>query len=737
MSHYEDAVDQMQQAQEMTDMASEYSDWFDGHKNEIFDANWTFNRDDAVRLLNSTESLSDIFSASDVLKKLQRRFEFCVDDYKTEARQTFPWPLPIVRDKAYGVCERPDRLAMFLCRPDELMTYLHMLVANDYEPETSTTDFPKACEAGHFCRKGSVKPKSCPPRPLVYCDKGTENMTNFVGVGADFVTFIVCYILSKFFNVVAAAKRRRDRKKDESILQRQDTELLQFKRRPNHKRRDSVSTRLSRSCSVVALPSVLQDLFKGGGTGGAQYTQLSEWRQQESGVVGVPADDSESNSEDEKSDPEEGAAVVVGKLVQDQRFQVNLEFRELGLALKGSGARILHGVTGKFLSGRITAIMGPSGAGKTTFLATILDKATYGIPQGQILLNGYERSLKALKSVIGFVPQEDVMHRDLTVDENLWISANYRLPASLTRQEKLVYVERAVRVLGLDDIRHSCIGDEETRGISGGQRKRVNVGIELVIDPILLFCDEPTSGLDSTASKLVVRALRTVASTGVTVAVVLHQPSFEIFQMFDDILLLGKGGRTVYMGPEEEVYGYFEQIGFSMPERGGSPEYLLDVIAGLEQREGSSEIFDPAELFELWDEYYEAREAVIPSGSPAGPAGPDGGLSDGEPGSPPEPSTPRRRSSGDLGESRSPVELEETDLEAAGVEGAPMGARFRLLHGLKVWWGIFILVASTQLSGLWEDIYENTADVLWRPRLRTTPGLVRQTLSIFVRLVKK
>ena len=136
--------------------------------------------------------------------------------------------------------------------------------------------------------------------------------------------------------------------------------------------------------------------------------------------------------------------------------------------------------------------------------------------------------MSSLRDIVGFVPQEDTMHRELTVEENLSLNAAFRLPSSTTAAEKRAVVEATIMTLGLNDIRGSRIGDEEARGISGGQRKRVNIGMELVADPTVLFLDEPTSGLDSTSSRDVTRALHRVSRRGLTVILVLHQPSYEI-----------------------------------------------------------------------------------------------------------------------------------------------------------------------------------------------------------------
>jgi ABC-type multidrug transport system ATPase subunit len=110
-------------------------------------------------------------------------------------------------------------------------------------------------------------------------------------------------------------------------------------------------------------------------------------------------------------------------------------------------------------------------------------------------------------------------------------------------------------------IRDVQIGDEDIRGISGGQRKRVNVGMELVANPTVLFLDEPTSGLDSAGSKSLCQCLRSISELGLNIAAVIHQPRYEIFCMFHDVLLLGKGGKTVYLGPTEQAAEYFESLG--------------------------------------------------------------------------------------------------------------------------------------------------------------------------------
>jgi ABC-type multidrug transport system ATPase subunit len=125
--------------------------------------------------------------------------------------------------------------------------------------------------------------------------------------------------------------------------------------------------------------------------------------------------------------------------------------------------------------------------------------------------------------------------------------------------------------------------------------------MELVADPTVLFLDEPTSGLDSSTSQEVCDSLRKVAEKGLTVVAVIHQPRYEIFRMFHDVLLLGKGGRTVYLGPSEEALPYFENLGFKCPQHTNPADFFMDVISGLVHREGDP-AFKPEDLFRFWEE---------------------------------------------------------------------------------------------------------------------------------------
>merc|ERR1719419_1130466 len=150
---------------------------------------------------------------------------------------------------------------------------------------------------------------------------------------------------------------------------------------------------------------------------------------------------------------------------------------------------------------------------------------------------------------MGFVPQDDIVHENLTVGEQIGFSAQLRSSTGTSMKKIRLVTEDVLTVMQIDHIRDSIVGGVEQRGISGGQRKRVNIGLELAANPTVLFLDEPTSGLDATSSLTIVNSLKKMTRLGMTSIMVVHQPRYSLFTLFDDVLLLGKGGRTVFLGP--------------------------------------------------------------------------------------------------------------------------------------------------------------------------------------------
>ncbi|KAI8905546.1 hypothetical protein EDD86DRAFT_277572 [Gorgonomyces haynaldii] len=282
----------------------------------------------------------------------------------------------------------------------------------------------------------------------------------------------------------------------------------------------------------------------------------------------------------------------------------DIEFDNLGLVLP-NGVEIMGRVTGSLKSGRACAIMGPSGAGKTTFVTLLTGKVKR--TSGTVTLNGQKDELSKYSKLIGYVPQEDIMLRELTVRDILMHSARMRLPRDWEYRKVKAKVLEIISFLGLSHVAQTVIGDEETRGISGGQRKRVNIGMELVAEPSVLFLDEPTSGLDSSTSYEVCANLRQIAEQqGLTVAAVIHSPSPATFKQFHDFMLLGKGGHVVYIGPREGCVEYFKKIGFTCPADESPSDFFMDVVTGKVACEFEP-AFVPKDLFEYWEQHMQGR----------------------------------------------------------------------------------------------------------------------------------
>ena len=183
------------------------------------------------------------------------------------------------------------------------------------------------------------------------------------------------------------------------------------------------------------------------------------------------------------------------------------------------------------------------------------------------------------KRVIGYVPQDDIVLPELTVRENILHSARIRLPSKWSDSEIQHHAQAVVDCLELTHVQHSQVGSVAKPIISGGQRKRVSIGMELAAAPMALFLDEPTSGLDATSAASVMKTLKALSSLGITIIVIIHQPRVEIFEMIDELILLGNG-RLLYQGKEADVENYFQGLGFHFPHNCNSGDVVTDIITG-------------------------------------------------------------------------------------------------------------------------------------------------------------
>ncbi|KAL4905372.1 hypothetical protein BDW74DRAFT_152521 [Aspergillus multicolor] len=244
-----------------------------------------------------------------------------------------------------------------------------------------------------------------------------------------------------------------------------------------------------------------------------------------------------------------------------------------------NGREILSGIQGAAPTGQITAIMGASGAGKTTFLDLLARKNKRGIVQGDFYVNGEKVNDADFKSMIGFVDQEDTMLPTLTVHETILTSALLRLPRDMSQAAKEQRVMDVEKQLGIYHIKDQLIGSEEGsgRGISGGEKRRVGIACELVTSPSILFLDEPTSGLDAFNAFNVVECLVSLAKDyNRTVIFTIHQPRSNIVALFDRLVLLANG-KTVYSGPFSTCQQYFDEAGYSCPPGFNIADYLVDL----------------------------------------------------------------------------------------------------------------------------------------------------------------
>uniref|UniRef100_A0A3Q4ASF6 ABC transporter domain-containing protein n=1 Tax=Mola mola TaxID=94237 RepID=A0A3Q4ASF6_MOLML len=226
----------------------------------------------------------------------------------------------------------------------------------------------------------------------------------------------------------------------------------------------------------------------------------------------------------------------------------------------------------------LNAILGPTGSGKSSFLDILAARKDPSGLSGEVLVDRAPQPPN-FKCLSGYVVQEDVVMGTLTVRENLRFSAALRLPNSVPQSEKEARVNHLIKELGLTKVADSKVGTQMTRGISGGERKRTNIGMELIIDPSVLFLDEPTTGLDASTANSVLLLLKRMASHGRTIIMSIHQPRYSIYRLFDTLTLL-VSGKMVYHGPAPNALDYFANIGYLCEPHNNPADFFLDVING-------------------------------------------------------------------------------------------------------------------------------------------------------------
>ncbi|CAK7315980.1 broad substrate specificity ATP-binding cassette transporter ABCG2 [Vulpes vulpes] len=270
---------------------------------------------------------------------------------------------------------------------------------------------------------------------------------------------------------------------------------------------------------------------------------------------------------------------------------------------------ILTNINGVMRPG-LNAILGPTGGGKSSLLDVLAARKDPRGLSGDVLINGAPRPAN-FKCNSGYVVQDDVVMGTLTVRENLQFSAALRLPTTMTSHEKNERINKVIQQLGLDKVADSKVGTQFIRGVSGGERKRTSIGMELITDPAILFLDEPTTGLDSSTANAVLLLLKRMSEQGRTIIFSIHQPRYSIFKLFDSLTLLA-AGKLMFHGPAQEALGFFASVGYHCEPYNNPADFFLDVINGdssavvlnREDQEGEVKVTEEPSFIERIAEFY-------------------------------------------------------------------------------------------------------------------------------------
>ncbi|KAF1881262.1 hypothetical protein Lal_00023298 [Lupinus albus] len=343
-----------------------------------------------------------------------------------------------------------------------------------------------------------------------------------------------------------------------------------------------------------------------------------------------------------------GKSKINGSSDQESRTGITLPFQPLSLTfnhisyyvdmpaeMKSQGIpedrlQLLQDVSGAFRPGILTALMGVSGAGKTTLMDVLAGRKTGGYIEGSISISGYPKKQETFARISGYCEQTDIHSPNVTVYESLLFSAWLRLPADVNKEQRKMFVDEVMELLELKPIGETLVGLPGTDGLSTEQRKRLTIAVELVANPSIIFMDEPTSGLDARAAAIVMRTVRNTVNTGRTVVCTIHQPSIDIFESFDEasldsndhslLVLMKRGGQISYAGPighhSQKLIEYFEGIaGVEKITEGYNPAtWMLEVSTPLIE---SQLDVDFAQIYANSVQYQRNQELIKELSTPA------------------------------------------------------------------------------------------------------------------------
>ncbi|KAE8690066.1 Pleiotropic drug resistance protein 2 [Hibiscus syriacus] len=266
-------------------------------------------------------------------------------------------------------------------------------------------------------------------------------------------------------------------------------------------------------------------------------------------------------------------------------YYVDMPAEMKAQGIKEDRLQLLRDVSGAFRPGILTALVGVSGAGKTTLMDVLAGRKTGGCIEGHITISGYTKNQATFARVSGYCEQNDIHSPNVTVYESLLYSAWLRLASNIDMKTRKMFVDEVMELVELKPIRNALVGLPGVDGLSTEQRKRLTIAVELVANPSIIFMDEPTSGLDARAAAIVMRTVRNTVDTGRTVVCTIHQPSIDIFEAFDELLLMKRGGQVIYAGPlgrhSRKLIEYFEAVqGVPKIGNGYNPAtWMLEVSA--------------------------------------------------------------------------------------------------------------------------------------------------------------
>ncbi|KAM4111359.1 hypothetical protein ACJW30_05G061400 [Castanea mollissima] len=282
---------------------------------------------------------------------------------------------------------------------------------------------------------------------------------------------------------------------------------------------------------------------------------------------------------------------------------------------------LLNGESAAFRPGVLTALMGVTGAGKTTLMDVLAGRKTGGYIEGKITISGYPKKQETFARISGYCEQNDIHSPYVTVYESLLYSAWLRLSPEVDSQKRKMFVEEVMELVELKPLRQALVGLPSQNGLSTEQRKRLTIAVELVANPSIIFMDEPTSGLDARAAAIVMRTVRNTVDTGRTVVCTIHQPSIDIFEAFDELFLMKNGGKEIYVGPlgrqSCHLIQYFEGIdGVSKIKDGYNPAtWMLEVTSSANETAlgiDFANVYRNSELYRRNKELIEQLSTPVP-----------------------------------------------------------------------------------------------------------------------------